>query len=351
MAFLQTISSGSWYTGNAYNLVPNQVEVLWTFLSLAVAAGWRVVQSGDGLATYSTSSGSAITNLSTTDTSTYSSNDGSTYAKIAGSLANNRAYFILAPAVAAPAQGQLAVQLISAGGSSLDVKLKFSAGGFNNASSALNMPAATGGTGDQVPLLGGGTDASPTGEGLVVSNGSCRLNMGFDADPATPRAWCTLWDSASDQMRFGFLWDLVDQLLPTSDTYPYVVGAVPDDWRNRFSTISTLGTAGYGAATRFGGSGTTKVGLLTRHFPFESVAYNALGVNSLNSREDPLLVEWARPSSAGGARGFKGASTMVRDAATARSNGDNLTATATREFVFANGLWVPWSIPGTACVR
>lgn len=201
-------------------------------------------------------------------------------------------------------------------------------------------------------MLGGGTDASPTGTGIVMTNGSCRMNLAFDADPATPRAWCTLWDSASDTMRFGFVWDLVDQLLSGSDTYPYVVGAVDSDWRNNLSSVTSIASAAYGAATRMGGSGTTKVLLLERYFPSAGEAYStAIGVNSLNSREDPLLIEWARPSAAGGARGLKGASTMIRQRSTARSNGDNLTATATREFVHANGLWVPWSIPGTACVR
>jgi hypothetical protein len=350
MAYIQNVSSGSWYTGNAYNLTPLQVEVLWVLASLFVAAGWRVLQSGDGLSTYSTTDGSAITNISTTDPG-YSSNDGSTYAKIAGSLANNRAWLILATPAAAAVQGQLALQLISAGGSSLDLRVKFSAGGFANATSATTTPAATAGAGDQVLLLGGGTDASPTGTGLVVSNGSCRMNAAVDNSTSTPRAWCTLWDAASDTMRLGFVWDFVDQLLTASDTYPYVVGAVEGGWEDLFSDVAAIGSSARCAATRFGGSATTKVALLTRYFHFAATDFDAVGVNSLNSKEDTLLVEWARPSSAGGARGLKGASTMIRQRGTSRSNGDNLTTTITREYVHANGLWVPWAITGTACVR
>jgi hypothetical protein len=351
MAYIQTISSGPWYTGNTYNLTPKQVEVLWILASLFVAAGWRVVQSGDGLSTYSTSDGSAITNVNTTDTSTFSSNDGSTYAKIAGSIANDRAWLVLKTPAAAAAQGELGLQLISAAGSALSLRAKFSAGGFVAASHAQRLPAATGGSSDQVVLLGGGTDTSPTGTDIVCVNGGFRFNGAVDDSTATPRAWATIWDSASDTMRLGGVWDFVTDLLTGSDTYPYVVALVNDDWLASFGDATNIAAAARGGATRFGGSGTTKVALLERRFTEGTRYIEAIGVNSLNSREDTIFPEWARPAAAGGARGLKGTSSVLRLRATARSSGDNLTTTITREFMHSNGLWVPWSIPGTAGVR
>lgn len=349
MAYIQAVAGGTRYTGNTYNLTLKRTDLLWILLSLLIEAGWQIKQSGDGLSTYSTSGATALTNKSTTDVASYDGNDGVTYAKIANSCANLRAWFIAAPPSGATYSGQLSIQLVTCDTGAMSLRVKFSAGGFANATSATTVPAATTG-GDEVVKLGGGTNASPTGGAISFTDGACRMNFVFDNATATPRGWVGIWNSTSDTQVFGLVWDFVDQLLPTDDTYPYVVGVVAGD----FATLlgdSAADTAGNGAATRFGASGTTCVALGELRFTDGDAYADNVGVNSINSKEDTYLAMWARPSALGTHAGIKGTSTMIRHRTAARSFADHLTTTVTREFVQVGRLWLPWAVTGTNCTR
>jgi hypothetical protein len=146
----------------------------------------------------------------------------------------------------------------------------------------------------------------------------------------------------------------LSNLLATGDPHPHVFGIVNGPWYVHLSNVGNLSQKGYGAASRFGTALTTKVALATLHFAGSGEEYRAItGVNSINSREDTIPCHWVRPGTApgGGSRGLKGESTLFRQPATVRSNGDNLTTTITREFMHANGLYVPWAASSVAGVR
>lgn len=353
MAYISTVSSGALYTGTLYNLTPKRVEVLWILLSAFLAAGWRCVKSGDGLSTYNSSSEGAITNVSTTDTTNYEPNDGSSYAKIAGSIANIRAWFVIKTPAAAAQQAELCFQLVASEGdfNDLEWRVKYSVGGFTGGSpSATRVPTAA--AGDERVLTGAGTDASPVGgTALFDFDGQFRFNCFVDADTATPRMWARAWTSATDTVVFALTWDFTTGLKAGgTDPSPYVVNCNPGT-HARSGDTTNVDVADFAFGTRYGTSGTTKCCAMYPKFSDGAEYMGGVGLSSIDSTEEPDYVLYVRPATAATHRGRKGVSTMCGWCATARSFADHLTISGVRSFVYVEKLWLPWPVSGTACVR
>lgn len=351
MALISAVSGGSRYTGNLYNINPRRRDVLWIILSAFIEAGWRIVKSGDGLSTYSSTSESALTNNDVTDTTNYEPNDGTTFAKIAGSTANNKAWFVVKPAAGATHQAELCLQQIGSGGDLNDYQFraKFSVGGFSAGSpSATRVPAAA--AGDEVVLCGGGTDASPTGTEMLSWDLGFRFNLFIDSSSATPYAWCRCWVSASDSIVLALDWDLLTNLKASGDVSPYAVRFGPGTLASITTTTDVdLSTIGYGL--RIGASGTTKALPLVPSFLDGTKYYDGIGLSTVDSTEEPEYVLYARPASAATYRGRKGISTRNGWRTTARSFADHLTIASVRTYVHVENMWLPWPVTGTACTR
>ena len=348
------------YTGNLYNLNPNTRSVLSILKASLKDAGFTIPQSGDGLATYAASDILTNENLSDPTVANPASNDGATWAKIANSICNNRAWFIAKPNAGATYTGEWCIQLISFAGT-LDIRAKFSPGGFG-VGTATNTPAPTTGS-DEKYNCGGGTDASPTGTSFTLGtgDGSFRANTTFDDAVATPRGWLGLWANATDGCCLLFTWDFVGNL-GGGDAYPYVTAVRGNTGSNDaaeatvFADQSTQQNTNGAVTKRGSGLAEYTSGL----FPMatgltSSGTVGSLGVNTLGSISDLIPVMYARCAHAlASPAGWKGISTMLRWKASARPNGDHYEAPvggAARDFVVIGGLVFPWAVPGTACLR
>lgn len=356
----QSTATDTPYTGNLYNLNPNVRSILSILKASLKAAGFVVTKSGDGLATYS-SSADILTNENLTDTTVTdpASNDGTTFAKIANSICNNRAWFIVKPNASATFTGEWCIQLISFQ-STISLRVKFSPGGFAGGS-ATQTPAPTTAS-DEKYNCGGGTNASPTGTAFTTGgDGSFRCNTTFDNAVATPRGWFGMWNNTTDTCCLMFIWDFVNNFGGT-DTYPYLTSvkgntggndaaAAPivadqttqqntNGWVTKRGTgIAEYTSALYPAANGLPANGTVA----------------SLGVNTLGSLSDLMPVMYARCGFAlGSPLGWKGTSTMIRWKPTARPNADHYDAPvggSTRDFVVVQDLALPWAVSGTACIR
>lgn len=352
----QSTATDTPYTGNLYNLNPNATDILSILKASFKAAGFVVTQSGDGLATFSTSA-DILTNQ--TSTSGNQSNDGNPgRVKVANSIANNSAWFIVKPNASATHTGQLAVQLIDFDSGTYQLRLKFSAGGFANATSATQTPAPTTAN-DEKYCLGGGTDASPTGSAFSYTNGAFRCNTTFDDAIATPRGWFGLWPNSSNSAMFLLLWDYGSNF-GESDTYPYAVygavGVTVAEFSKLADQSTTQNTQGW--ATRRGSGLTEKTGGLYESgvgLAFGSAPGGPMGTNTLVSKDDLIPLHLHRcAENLASPTGHKHYSTMIRWVPTNKPNGDHFdapTGGAARDFVVFQKIALPWAVPGTACVR
>lgn len=351
----QSTASDTPYSGNLYNLNPNAVDIMSILKASFKAAGFVVTQSGDGLSTFSTSA-DILTNQ--TSTSGNQSNDGSGgRTKVANSIANDLAWFIVKPNASAAFTGQLAVQLISFDSGTYQIRAKFSAGGFANATSATQTPAPTTGS-DEKYCLGGGTDASPTGSAFIYTDGAFRCNTTFDDAVATPRGWFGLWPQSTDSAMLLIMWDYGSNF-GESDTYPYAVyGAVDASAADlaRVADQTTLqNTAGW--ATKRGSGLTEKTGGLYEMGVGLSAGApgGPMGTNTFVSKDDLIPVHLHRcAENLASPTGHKHYSTMIRWVPTNKPNADHFDAPTggpARDFVVFQKLALPWAVPGTPCVR
>lgn len=351
MALLSNVSTGTRYTGDTYNLNPRRRDLMWIFISAALAAGWRIVKSGDGASAYSATSESALANNDCTDTGNYEPNDGATFAKITNSCANVRAWFVLKPPSGAAQQAELCVQLCGSGGDLNDYQFraKFSVGGFSAGSpSATRVPAAA--AGDEVVLCGGGDDATPTGAEMLNFDAAFRFNLFFDADSATPYAWGRAWTNNTDSILWAFDWDLLTNLKASGDASPYAVRFGLGTTASITQT-SDVDLAGVGFGTRIGASGTTKCLPLVPCFIDATRYYDGIGLSTVDNTEEPEYLLYARPATAATYRGRKGISTRNGWRSTAHSFADHLTIASVVTYVQIENQILPWPVAGTACTR
>lgn len=351
----QSTAADTPYSGDLYNLNPNAVDIMSILKASFKAAGFVIAQSGDGLSTYSTSADILTNQTSTSGNQSNNGNPGRN--KVANSIANNSAWFIVKPNASATHTGQLAVQLIDFDSGTYQIRVKFSAGGFANATNATQTPAPTTGS-DEKYCVGGGTDAAPTGAAFLYTNGGFRCNTTFDDAVATPRGWFGLWPNSTDSAMFLLMWDYGSNFGET-DTYPYAVYGAADSAAADFSSLAnqttTQNTKGW--ATKRASGLTEKTGALYETGVGLSGAApgGPMGTNTSVSKDDLIPLHLHRcAENLASPTGHKHYSTMIRWVPTNKPNGDHFDAPTggdARDLVVFQKIALPWAVPGTACVR
>jgi hypothetical protein len=298
---------------------------LWNLITTLVAAGWTKVRDSDGT-TYS-ASGTQVTGP----------------AAGTNGLNNARAWFVMQQ----PGGGrQFCFQRATAGTDyQWRVKYSYSAGFSGGSPAATVTPSAT----DEVVLLGGGTDASP-------SFGSM-----FASSPGTYRAHCIAQDAAvSGVYAFycfctpnaggspnGGIWlePLAAGSFPAADTDPCIVGGCTT---SPFGTTAANYRAWYMKGT--GSEAFVDMGLVV---PYQSVSAaggstqlmgtnsaSLVGVNPYDSEDNAMPAMFARQGVAS-QPGWKGFASALKIKGVLRNYPDTANL-ATDAYVYVDNCLVPW---------
>jgi hypothetical protein len=287
---------------------------MYNFKACAKTAGWSVPSSGDGLSSYSSSS----------DTITGSSSG-------ANGLANSSAWFrIRDPA----GVREITVQR----NSNLNWRIKYSASArFTGGSpSATQTPSAT----DEVILLGGGTDASPTYAALLTADAGYTWKVGFDN--ASPYGfWSGGIINGGASLGGAFWMDPVNG--DASDTDP-VVFYIPGGAWNSASYYGLSGPKGWLSNTHTS-SGNFVVLSAAVYYDSGNAANlfpAGLVTNPFSGKQDGIPPFYARRAAATAPQGVKGVSRMLKWIGTSKSNGETLTVVSSQDYIIMSGLAFPW---------
>lgn len=356
MTTLHAANDPGYYSGPLINISPHSGDILWMIKSAFKTANWQIPFSGDGNAIVD-----ALYNDILTNNTRNNVNSGNS-PKIANSICNDLAWFVLETPNASPESGQLCIQLVSYVGGTLNIRAKWSSGGFANTGTATQVPPAIT-PGDEKLLIGAGPDNAPVGHPInstVYTEYSMRFNMGLDDNAVNPRSWMTLWKNGTrHDVTFSFIIDFLAGLKGT-DTYPYIAAMVYDQFLGGgvISPFDTLGayvnidSNNRGVATKFAAN-TRKMSATAPGLPFvdslsgiyASSLVRGLGKNSVSGKEclAPLVV--ARHSSLPAATGIKGYSTYVFWSLKDMSLGDHLDVLGPKDYVYIGDLLAPWNSP------
>jgi len=223
------------------------------FKELAKTAGWRVLQSWDGMATFS-SSGDVLVNTNIGSNNSGNPNFYLTSANTgvnlqSGSLSNYNSGFILAPPAGVPSNlyFEISFQISnivegSLNSNYLGVRTRFSRAGFFPVTNALIPPSDMSGV--ETVLFGDGTNIAPSNSVWWV-NGvlfTGVINMGVSDDATNPFFWLGInTQNTNDSRIFGFV-DCLTQLVSTG-SYGAVCGWFGGAGQgSQIAGISTLST-------------------------------------------------------------------------------------------------------------
>jgi hypothetical protein len=156
------------------------------------------------------------------------------------------------------------------------------------------------------------------------------------------------------------IFDFVDDL-DASDDYPYIAAArslltVPGDKVGKLWSGSDVITfyGGGNAASGFGSSRAVFVQSLGYNFSegdnFARTLNLNVDINSMTANEDTTRYMWCRTNRNATPMGRKGKSKFVRWAGKARTKADHLDDPGSRNFVYVDGVWLPWGLSGTDCL-
>lgn len=297
-------------------------------------AGWTVTRSSDGT-TYN-AAGDQIT-LATSG---------------AGGMANNSAWFVIQSPVGAGGQ-QFAIQR---GTTNLVWKIKRSrTAGFTGGSpSATQMPSAT----DEFTILGGGTDASPTFTGMFsVDGGIYRWNVG--ADNASPYGfWAASFPNGGGATPVTVTSMICDPLTSNEVTDADPNWLVFSTTLTAALTFQQLGSESGSSITYRNTSQIISAAPGSSYAEFTGLNYCyyagqslivipfAEATNPITGNDEAFPIIVARRAAVA-TPGYKGITTLLRWIGTARSTGDTLTISTTRDRIIINHVSLPWdgSVP------
>lgn len=288
-----------------------------------IARGWTVPSSSDGT-TYN-SSGDQI----------------SSGAAGANGLGNANAWFRIKCPVGTR---EFVFQRISAAA----WRIKYSVAGFTAGSpSATRVPSAT----DEVVIIGGGTDAAPTG-------------FTWGSVDATAQKWNVITGDATEGYSFtvhahapgsftmvmGLTFDLMEQA-NASDLDPYAILYGTSAFAYAYSGMQSGDAAANGNGGRFwykyDVAGITRVWVAsTADHPSPSIASTTLGPNPFNGKDEIVPVIYWR--SLVPTQGFKGISRIFKQGTVFRATGDGFSLNSTRDLVCVQGTsgtsmtLIPW---------
>jgi len=310
------------------------------FLTALLTQGWTKPRDSDGT-TYS-SGGTQVTG------------GGSG----ANGLANTNAWFVL--------RDPNSVRSFAFQRSTTNLlwKVKYSrAAGFSGGSPAAGvMASAT----DEVTLLGGGTDASPTFTTLLQADGTYRFNI-CAAD--TTLGFSFYWHAFPSGDSYGlqrgmFLEVMATGSFPAGDPDPAAVFVSAAAGVNVFSTHTTEGLGSQGST---GGTARAWFGTVPDwrrcftcvitdsqlNIPLagsNSSAVGPFGTNAYSGKDDLIPVPFGRPtntslSNDGSPYGFKGFGQLLKICSKFRANYDTLSVASpgAKDYIWVSGLVLPWN--------
>ncbi len=282
--------------------------------------GWTVPASSDGT-TYN-SSGDQITVAGSG----------------AGGMANNSAWFrIQAP----DGIRELTFQRGSGGNTSWRMKYSASAKFTGGSPSATQTPQAT----DQQPIMGAGTDASPTFAGLFGVDASYRLQIGSD-NAASFGFYLVCYPNGGWVSTNGLSVILFD---PVTNADSLDVDQVVI-YTGLASDSGVFGTGHY-ASSGSGPKGYLKKGMVGEGFVAIPATYyrssgdvvpSGIVSNPHSGKDDEFPVPYIRATNQGLPAGWKGLSSMVRWRGTDRSLGSTLSVNGPKDRWVVNKASLPW---------
>jgi hypothetical protein len=382
MAFIFTASDGI-YTGASINVKPAHAEnCVLVIKSTLKTAGWLLMGNGDGntkLSTSTTFGTPAIDVLTTTGTGAV----GGTFAN--NSISNGRAWFVVQQTATS---GSWCFQNMSTAAGSGQIgstswRIKYSSKGFDmTTATSARVPAPimnVSGVVDEAVIIGGGTDASPTGVTFFSNDGVIWANC--VADNAAPFGWYYAGiHSASARNEQAILYEPLVNVGP-GDIDPYTFmcrdenSSGTDAWnavRDNKSATALGPRAFIGPLVPFIRSNSQCCAMIyttTETNATPPVIPTGCGTNAFTGNEDVFPIVWAVDPTAmvnrvegitvgistqsGQFTGYKGIGTMTRFLANSKSLGDVLTGSlmnipsgATSRMVVAPTnfhLTLPWS--------
>lgn len=297
-----------------------------------VAAGWTVPRSGTGTGGTYNSSGDSIST-----------------GTVLGAL--TRAWFVVsAPSISGQVR-QLCVQQIGPSETSWRIKYSASAGFTGGSPAAGVTPSAT----DEVVLIGGGTDASPSGGNWLESSpiSSQPGNYHIVANNAAPYDFILFGKRNSGGFHGSFGMDVVD------------AGSSSDqDLAVLFWTVTTGNgpLPGNGALANYGGagrcwfkynnSGTFQNVIIARMFDANntSIFPGGAGVNAHAAKDDLVPCIWMRAATQTNPSGYKGVSHLFKWIGSARAYADTLSVASSgaKDYIHVGNVTdpsaaVPWN--------
>jgi len=320
-------------------------HAIWFIISTLMSAGWTKVMDSDGT-TYS----AAGTQVTGPNTGT-------------NGLDNNRAWVRLQ---APPVNGGAVVNQTReftfqrATALSTEWRIKYSASAlFTGGSPAATITPSAG---DEVFMIGAGTDASPTFNTWLLDNTNpwrYHVVCGGAAEFYSFAAWGTGTTNSAIAVNATAIY--MDVMAPGSfpsiDVDPAVVyasassalnggvsGAYANGWSTSTQTNPCVGRAWLGSTSAAGASLTSNnvnVSGITYN-PFNST--NTLGTNTWTNKDDLFPIFYGAAHTAG-ARGYKGISTLFKAGTIQR--GQMVTcdtiSPGSKDMVFIDQFWAPWS--------
>lgn len=324
------------YTFSVNNTPTTGAVAMYTLISTLMSAGWLKKMDSDGT-TYS-STGAQVT----------SGNTGT------NGLGNNNAWVRLQspPTNGGTVTNQTRELTIQRGTTDLVWRIKYSASAlFTGGSPAATVTSSST---DEVFMIGGGTDASPTFGTLFSANTSYRWHVvaGGSTEFYSFIAWAASIGGANGSAMIG-LDVLASGTYPSSDVDPAVV--IVDNASIMFNSI--FSNAGFGVSNVtnpaiargwMGATSAAGASLTSNNVNMTMIGHSFAKTGTIMSNPwtfnlDLFPLMWGSGFST--AKGIKGFSTLFKYSNYTRNNmitGDIASANA-RDTICIGSVWVPWN--------
>lgn len=329
MALLSSSVDIGFYTGPNTNQVPLNGETsLFMLKSLLKTAGWTVSACGTGTAGTPASG--------TTDLLSSSA-----------IMTNARSWFCVR--IPSGSRG-FTFQHDATSNATVSWRIKYSPGGFATTGTQVNNTTPGPVTGsEEIILLGGGTDASPTFAALWTTvNAVYRTNMLAENEAPYPW-WFGNWSLGGGQavaqtaMVFDSLlsgsYDLTDQdpymiYFRQASNTPFTAAGV--------SSI-TIGPVAYFRRGLTGATGSNITGLRYLDAANNITVPSGLPTNPLTNSDEIFPIPYARASANGAFGGWKGFGNLMKWTGQNRNCGDTLSINSARDHIVIANCALSWS--------
>jgi hypothetical protein len=336
-------ANDGYFSGSSVNMVPSRAEdIMLRLKAVLKAAGWVLMGSSDFSVTSSISTTFGVAAVDVLSNITCSRPAGGSNAPaITGSLCNHGSWFV----VQAPTSQSFCFQMnndVASGNNKNGSwpnswRFKYASKGFVMASASLTVTPRAVIQSDEIVLLGGGTDASPTFGTFWSNDGKHRVHI--IAESGSNFGWSVVtYNPGAGTMDNVFLYDSVTTTNPI-DPDPHVIflatgladsfrdvfdnAAVRTNWCLMPSSSNANRSYGRACAMRYSTTETNDA----------STVPNGLMHNGFVSMPEEWPVFWAMDNlkafqSLSGGGGFKGVSNLLRWTGTPMATGEILTYTS-----------------------